>query len=130
MKWKQIIANGSDVTYRHGHRAIFDGENIFIYGGGNWRICKKLNGYNVKDNMFFLPKFGGKVSPGLACFGMAYVGNRIIIFGGMQEYGLYSNDLYVSFNTLRSSQVLINKQFYFTDIKHKVMDMEAALFSE
>ena len=96
MKWKEILANGCDVIYRHGHRAVVADDCIYIYGGGNWKICKQLNGYNVKENLNFLPKYSGKICPGVACFGMVISDERIIIFGGMGEFGLYSNSLYVS----------------------------------
>ncbi|KAL7026501.1 hypothetical protein ACKWTF_005046 [Chironomus riparius] len=94
MKWKEILANGCDVTYRHGHRAVVANDCIYIYGGGNWKICKQLNGYNVKENLNFLPKYSGKICPGVACFGMVISDETIIIFGGMGEFGLYSNSLY------------------------------------
>lgn len=36
----------------------------------------------------------GDIPPGSACFGMVTDGTRIITFGGMEEYGIYSNTLY------------------------------------
>lgn len=43
-----------------------------------------------------MPKVTGKIHPGTANFGMVIYNNIIIIFGGMVEYGMYTNDLYVS----------------------------------
>jgi host cell factor len=41
-----------------------------------------------------VPEVKGDVPPGSAAYGIAAEGNRLIIFGGMLEYGKYSNDLY------------------------------------
>jgi len=98
MKWKEVFPNGCDIIYRHGHRAVVVGDCIYFYGGGNWKICKQFNGYNVKKNLSFLPLFTGKVCPGVASFGMVINDDRVIIFGGMGEFGLYTNDLFVSLN--------------------------------
>ena len=36
----------------------------------------------------------GDIPPGCAAFGFVNDENRVLIFGGMVEYGKYSNDLY------------------------------------
>jgi len=40
------------------------------------------------------PEVKGNIPPGCAAYGIVSIGTRIIIFGGMMEYGKYSNDLY------------------------------------
>lgn len=41
-----------------------------------------------------MPEVKGDVPPGCAAYGIVNIGTRILIFGGMMEYGKYSNDLY------------------------------------
>lgn len=41
-----------------------------------------------------MPNLKGDIPPGCAAYGFATDGNRIFVFGGMVEYGKYSNDLY------------------------------------
>jgi len=36
----------------------------------------------------------GEIPPGCAAFGFVCDGTRLLVFGGMVEYGKYSNDLY------------------------------------
>ena len=36
----------------------------------------------------------GDIPPGCAAYGFVVDGTRILIFGGMVEYGKYSNELY------------------------------------
>lgn len=36
----------------------------------------------------------GDIPPGCAAFGFVCDGTRLLVFGGMVEYGKYSNDLY------------------------------------
>lgn len=102
MKWKQIIANGFEPVPRHGHRAVATKDVIFIYGGGDLKICKSFHGYKVKENYNYLPKFNGRMPLGVASFGMEIFEERIIlIFGGMMEYGHYTNDLHtLNLNTM------------------------------
>ena len=41
-----------------------------------------------------MPPVKGDVPPGCAAYGFVVDGTRILIFGGMVEYGKYSNELY------------------------------------
>uniref|UniRef100_K7FJN3 Host cell factor C2 n=1 Tax=Pelodiscus sinensis TaxID=13735 RepID=K7FJN3_PELSI len=50
--------------------------------------------YNIATNQWFLPAVRGDIPPGCAAHGFVCDGTRILVFGGMVEYGRYSNDLY------------------------------------
>jgi hypothetical protein len=41
-----------------------------------------------------VPPVKGDIPPGCAAYGFVVDGTRILIFGGMVEYGKYSNELY------------------------------------
>jgi len=41
-----------------------------------------------------VPELKGAIPPGCAAYGMVNDGNRILTFGGMVEYGDYSNELF------------------------------------
>ena len=41
-----------------------------------------------------MPATKGDVPPGCAAYGFVVEGTRILVFGGMVEYGKYSNELY------------------------------------
>jgi host cell factor len=41
-----------------------------------------------------VPELKGTIPPGCAAYGMVNDGNRILTFGGMVEYGDYSNELF------------------------------------
>ena len=45
-------------------------------------------------NQWFVPPVKGDIPPGCAAFGFVVDGTRILVFGGMVEYGKYSNDLF------------------------------------
>ncbi len=45
-------------------------------------------------NQWFLPAVRGDIPPGCAAFGMISENTRVLLFGGMLEYGKYSNELY------------------------------------
>jgi host cell factor len=45
-------------------------------------------------NQWYVPATKGDVPPGCAAYGFVVDGTRILIFGGMVEYGKYSNELY------------------------------------
>lgn len=95
MKWKELEVDGIKPKQRHGHRAVTNGELIYYFGGGFRKICTELHVYNIKENFNFSPKTCGKVSPA-ANFGMILYKNTVITFGGMIEYGYYSNEIHVS----------------------------------
>ncbi|KFQ60895.1 Host cell factor 2, partial [Pelecanus crispus] len=48
----------------------------------------------IATNQWFLPAVRGDIPPGCAAHGFVCDGTRILVFGGMVEYGRYSNDLY------------------------------------
>lgn len=43
---------------------------------------------------WFLPAVRGDIPPGCAAHGFACEGTRILVFGGMVEFGQYTNSLY------------------------------------
>lgn len=45
-------------------------------------------------NQWFVPAAKGDTPPGCAAYGFVCDGTRILMFGGMVEYGKYSNELY------------------------------------
>lgn len=45
-------------------------------------------------NQWFIPAVRGDIPPGCAAYGFVCDGTRLLVFGGMVEYGKYSNDLY------------------------------------
>ncbi|CAH1982631.1 unnamed protein product [Acanthoscelides obtectus] len=45
-------------------------------------------------NQWFVPSTKGDVPPGCAAYGFVVEGTRLLVFGGMVEYGKYSNELY------------------------------------
>jgi Kelch motif len=45
-------------------------------------------------NQWYVPATKGDIPPGCAAYGFVVDGTRILIFGGMVEYGKYSNELY------------------------------------
>ena len=44
-------------------------------------------------NQWFVPAVQGDIPPGCAAFGFVCDGTRLLIFGGMVEYGRYSNEV-------------------------------------
>lgn len=45
-------------------------------------------------NQWFVPSTKGDIPPGCAAYGFVVDGSRILVFGGMVEYGKYSDELY------------------------------------
>ena len=45
-------------------------------------------------NQWFVPPVKGDIPPGCAAYGFVVDGTRILVFGGMVEYGKYSNELF------------------------------------
>ena len=62
---------------------------FWIYG-----ISIFLDVLFVATNQWFVPAVRGDIPPGCAAYGFVCDGTRILIFGGMVEYGKYSNELY------------------------------------
>ena len=50
--------------------------------------------FNLATNQWFIPAVRGDIPPGCAAYGFVCDGTRLLVFGGMVEYGKYSNDLY------------------------------------
>lgn len=44
-------------------------------------------------NQWFVPAVRGDIPPGCAAYGFIADGTRLITFGGMVEYGRYSNEV-------------------------------------
>lgn len=67
---------------------------MVVFGGGNEGIVDELHVYNTATNQWFIPAVRGDIPPGCAAYGFVCDGTRLLVFGGMVEYGKYSNDLY------------------------------------
>ncbi|KAG5877102.1 hypothetical protein JTB14_002412 [Gonioctena quinquepunctata] len=95
LQWK-IVANptGPQPRPRHGHRAVAIKDLMVVFGGGNEGIVDELHVYNTATNQWFVPVTKGDVPPGCAAYGFVVEGTRLLVFGGMVEYGKYSNELY------------------------------------
>ncbi|XP_070597488.1 host cell factor 1 isoform X2 [Erythrolamprus reginae] len=94
-RWKRVIGwSGPVPRPRHGHRAVAIKELIVVFGGGNEGIVDELHVYNTATNQWFIPAVRGDIPPGCAAYGFVCDGTRLLVFGGMVEYGKYSNDLY------------------------------------
>ncbi|XP_069715775.1 host cell factor 2 isoform X2 [Phaenicophaeus curvirostris] len=95
LNWRRVSSSTGPVPRsRHGHRAVAIRELVIIFGGGNEGIADELHVYNTATNQWFLPAVRGDIPPGCAAHGFVCDGTRILVFGGMVEYGRYSNDLY------------------------------------
>ncbi|XP_064081748.1 host cell factor 2-like isoform X5 [Macrobrachium nipponense] len=95
LKWKRVTnTTGPQPRPRHGHRAVAIKDLMVVFGGGNEGIVDELHVYNTATNQWFVPPVKGDVPPGCAAYGFVVDGTRILVFGGMVEYGKYSNELY------------------------------------
>ncbi|XP_024232843.1 host cell factor 2 isoform X1 [Oncorhynchus tshawytscha] len=93
--WKKVNSfTGPIPRSRHGHRAAAIRELIIVFGGGNEGIAEELHVYNTVSKQWFLPAVRGDIPPGCAAHGFACEGTRILVFGGMVEFGKYNNSLY------------------------------------
>ncbi|XP_059471046.1 host cell factor 1-like isoform X2 [Neocloeon triangulifer] len=94
-KWTRVLnPTGPTPKPRHGHRAVAIKDLMVVFGGGNEGIVDELHVFNTANNQWFIPAVKGEVPPGCAAYGFVVDGTRILVFGGMVEYGKYSNDLY------------------------------------
>ncbi|XP_029539591.1 host cell factor 1-like isoform X5 [Oncorhynchus nerka] len=94
-RWKRVLGwSGPVPRPRHGHRAVSIKELMVVFGGGNEGIVDELHVYNTATNQWFIPAVRGDIPPGCAAYGFVCDGTRLLVFGGMVEYGKYSNDLY------------------------------------
>lgn len=94
-EWKRVSnPTGPQPRPRHGHRAVAIKDLMVVFGGGNEGIVDELHVYNTATNQWFVPATKGDIPPGCAAYGFVVDGTRILVFGGMVEYGKYSNELY------------------------------------
>ncbi|CAH1394375.1 unnamed protein product [Nezara viridula] len=95
LRWKKVSdSTGPQPRPRHGHRAVAIKELMVVFGGGNEGIVDELHVYNTATNKWFIPALKGDIPPGCAAYGFVVDNTRILVFGGMVEYGNYSNELY------------------------------------
>lgn len=95
LKWQKVYnPSGPQPRPRHGHRAVSIRDLMIVFGGGNEGIVHELHVFNTTTNQWFVPVTKGEVPPGCAAYGFVVDGTRLLVFGGMVEYGKYSNDLY------------------------------------
>lgn len=95
LKWKRVTnPSGPAPRPRHGHRAVSIKDLMIVFGGGNEGIVDELHVYNTTTNQWFVPPVKGDIPPGCAAYGFVCDGTRLLVFGGMVEYGKYSNELY------------------------------------
>ncbi|KAL3314118.1 Host cell factor 2 [Cichlidogyrus casuarinus] len=94
VKWKKLTSTSGTVPRsRHGHKAVALKDLIVVFGGGNEGIVDELHVFNTSKLLIFYLLFQQLIN-GCAAFGMVADNTHIFIFGGMLEYGKYSNDLY------------------------------------
>ncbi|XP_069375510.1 host cell factor 2 isoform X2 [Paralichthys olivaceus] len=94
-QWRRVhTVTGVVPRSRHGHRAAAIRELIIVFGGGNEGISEDLHVYNTVSKQWFLPAVRGDIPPGCAAHGFVCEGTRILVFGGMVEFGKYTNSLY------------------------------------
>ncbi|XP_061570599.1 host cell factor 2 [Cololabis saira] len=94
-RWTKVPhVSGVVPRSRHGHRAAAIRELVVVFGGGNEGIAEELHVYNTVSKQWFLPAVRGDIPPGCAAHGFVCEGSRILVFGGMIEYGKYTNSLY------------------------------------
>lgn len=76
---------------------------VFLILISNCCILRNSAGHNcitatgcivAATNQWFVPSTRGDIPPGCAAYGFVVDGTRILVFGGMVEYGKYSNELY------------------------------------
>lgn len=95
LRWKLVSdPTGPQPRPRHGHRAVAIKDLMVVFGGGNEGIVDELHVYNSATNQWFVPMMKGDIPPGCAAYGFVVDGTRLLIFGGMVEYGKYSSELY------------------------------------
>uniref|UniRef100_A0A915KEA0 Host cell factor Kelch-repeats domain-containing protein n=1 Tax=Romanomermis culicivorax TaxID=13658 RepID=A0A915KEA0_ROMCU len=73
-------------------------KGVKLYFKSDYRVHMDQNDpiqpKNTTTNQWFVPAVRGEVPPGCAAYGIVCDGTRILVFGGMVEYGRYSNDMY------------------------------------
>ncbi|CAJ0602957.1 unnamed protein product [Cylicocyclus nassatus] len=95
VKWKKVVnSSGPSPRPRHGHRAVAIKDLMIVFGGGNEGIVDELHVYNTTTKQWFIPSVRGEIPSGCAAYGIVCSSTHIYMFGGMVEYGRYTNDLY------------------------------------
>lgn len=98
VKWTKIndLSTGQSIQPRprHGHRAVAYGNYMIVFGGGNEGIVEELHVFDTGTHEWFQPQMKGDIPPGCAAYGLVLDGYRMLMYGGMIEYGRYSSDLY------------------------------------
>ncbi|XGW25544.1 hypothetical protein V3C99_006726 [Haemonchus contortus] len=95
VKWKKVVnSSGPSPRPRHGHRAVAIKDLMIVFGGGNEGIVDELHVFNTTTKQWFVPSVRGEVPSGCAAYGIVCNGTHIFTFGGMVEFGRYTNDLY------------------------------------
>ncbi|KAL6738471.1 hypothetical protein Aduo_012016 [Ancylostoma duodenale] len=95
VKWKKVVnSSGPSPRPRHGHRAVAIKDLMIVFGGGNEGIVDELHVYNTTTKQWFIPSVRGEIPSGCAAYGIVCNITHIYMFGGMVEYGRYTNDLY------------------------------------
>lgn len=61
----------------------------------------------LATSQWFAPAVRGDVPPGCAAFGFVCDGVRLLVFGGMVEYGKYSNDVRIQATCLVQCVLLL-----------------------
>uniref|UniRef100_A0A183BIZ3 Fibronectin type-III domain-containing protein n=1 Tax=Globodera pallida TaxID=36090 RepID=A0A183BIZ3_GLOPA len=67
---------------------------MLVFGGGNEGIVDELHLYDTTANQWYVPDLRGTKPRGYAAYGMVANQSKVFIFGGMVEFGRYSNDLF------------------------------------
>ncbi|XP_012874557.1 PREDICTED: host cell factor 2 [Dipodomys ordii] len=81
-----LIGGGPQNSFRTDSKIM--NQNPIKSFGLNDKLTLKIT------NQWFLPAVRGDIPPGCAAHGFVCDGTRILVFGGMVEYGRYSNELY------------------------------------
>lgn len=71
-------------------------QKFCVYVEETWRVINFASTIVSfpATNQWFIPAVRGDIPPGCAAYGFVCDGTRLLVFGGMVEYGKYSNDLY------------------------------------
>ncbi|KAM6895784.1 host cell factor 2-like [Xenentodon cancila] len=94
-RWRRVHhVTGVVPRSRHGHRAAAFRELVVVFGGGNEGIAEDLHVFNTVSKQWLLPAVRGDIPPGCAAHGFVCEGTRVLVFGGMIEFGKYTNCLY------------------------------------
>ncbi|CAG0919961.1 unnamed protein product [Notodromas monacha] len=96
LRWKRVKVSPSpeEPVPRHGHRGVVWKDYFIIFGGGNEGIYNELHVFDFGTHQWFSPDVTGDIPPGCASHGFVTVDDRIFLFGGTQEYGKHTNEMY------------------------------------